>query len=156
MLTFKKWLTEAVKVRLYKPDPGNEYSDPNTLGEIEHTHDIDGNKVRTIFTVKRRRAVDVDFSVNHSFRANNMKDTPPETRVKILDHVKKKVDSWVEKNKPRELGMASNHPDKDALYKAFMTRLAAKHGYKSVRSSKAGVLPKIVMSDGPQKEKKKA
>lgn len=149
MLTFKKWLNEAVRIKRYRDNPF-------AFGEIQHVHDIDGNRVKTIFTVKRGRAADVDFTVNDSFSAGEMRNAPPETRAKILDHVKNKVDSWVEKNKPRELSMASNHPDKDAVYRAFMTRLAAKHGYKDIRRDKAGVLPRLTMSDGPSKERKKA
>lgn len=153
MLTFKEWLAEAVKVRLYKKDHPEA---KDSLGEIEHRQDIDGNYVKTIFTVKPRRKVDVDFTVNDSFMSRSMSDAAPKTKEKIMRHVSDTIDSWVARNKPRELSMTSNHPDKDAVYRAFMTRLAAKHGYKDVRRDKAGVLPRLTMSDGPSKERKKA
>ena len=145
MLSFKDWLTEAARIRTFRDTP------EGTTREIHHTEDIDGNRVKVLFTIRPKRKADVDFTVNDSFMVTDMRDASPRTKEKIVRHVGSVVDDWVGRNKPTELRAAANHPSKDAVYRTFMQRLAAKHGYKSVIADKGGILPSIKITDGPKK-----
>lgn len=101
----------------------------------QHTHEIDGNKVRIYYTKPdyKKNHYKVDFEVNDNFTgtlpkvAGGKSNTPH----KVAAFVKASVHEFIKNQKPQRLYAKGIEGHKDHLYHKYFEHLSKKRGYST-------------------------
>jgi len=125
MKTFKIFLESISYEESIDGDIGSRYYSITHSSSIgPHTLDV----THSISTVRNKKHIDTDFSVDDSLTSRGDKD-PSHSR-RILTTVRKSVHDIIDREKPHRINFHGNTEDKHNTYGIFAKSLARKYGGK--------------------------